>query len=57
MDKRLTRSDFVFILVFIFMLVFALGAFFFGMKIGTDRTDAKYYDFVKQRKEPGDQTA
>lgn len=57
MDKRLTRSDFVFILVFIFMLVFALGAFFFGMKIGTDRTDAKYYDLVKQRKEAGDQTA
>lgn len=57
MDKRLTRSDFVFILVFIFMLVFALGAFFFGMKIGTDKTEAKYYDVLKERKEAGDQTA
>jgi hypothetical protein len=57
MDKRLTRSDFVFILVFIFMLIFALGAFFSGMKIGTDRTEAKYYDLVKERRDAGDQTA
>lgn len=57
MDKRLTRSDFAFILVFIFMLIFALGAFFAGMKIGTDKTEDKYYDVMKQRREEGDQTA
>lgn len=51
MEKRLTRSDFVFILVFIFMLIFALSSFFFGMKVGTDRTELKYADLVKQRKE------
>lgn len=51
MEKRLTKSDFVFILVFIFMLIFALGAFFFGVKTGTDRTELKYADLVKQKKE------
>lgn len=51
MEKRLTRSDFVFILVFIFMLIFALGAFFYGMKIGKDRTEAKYTDLLKQYEE------
>jgi hypothetical protein len=51
MDKRLTRSDFVFILVFIFMLVFALGAFFYGMKIGSDRTEVKYTDILKKYEE------
>lgn len=51
MEKRLTRSDFVFILVFIFMLILALGAFFAGLKMGTDRTESKYADLVKQKKE------
>lgn len=51
MEKRLTRSDLVFILVFIFMLIFALGAFFFGMKVGTDRTENKYADLVKLKRE------
>jgi hypothetical protein len=54
MEKRLTRSDFVFILVFIFMLIFALGTFFFGVKIGTDRTELKYADLVKQKREERD---
>lgn len=51
MEKKLTRSDFVFILVFIFMLILALGAFFYGMKIGTDRTELKYADIIKQKEE------
>jgi hypothetical protein len=51
MEKKLTRSDFVFILVFIFMLIFALSAFFYGMKIGSDRTELKYADLLKQKEE------
>lgn len=49
MDKKLTRSDYLFILLFIFMLVSALGAFFFGVKLGTDRTETKYLSILKQR--------
>jgi hypothetical protein len=41
----------MFILVFIFMLIFALGAFFVGMKVGTDRTELKYADLVKLKRE------
>lgn len=51
MDKRLTRSDFVFILVFIFMLICAMGAFFYGVKLGTDRTENKYAAIMKQKAE------
>lgn len=51
MEKKLTRSDYVFILVFIFMLVLALAAFFYGMKIGSDRTELKYTDLIKQKEE------
>lgn len=50
MDKKITRSDYLFILLFIFMLVLAMGAFFYGVKIGTDRTEAKYAPLVKQQK-------
>jgi hypothetical protein len=46
MNKRLSRSDYMFALIFIFMLVFALGTFFFGLKLGQDRTTAKYEDAV-----------
>ncbi|WP_438445569.1 hypothetical protein [Gorillibacterium sp. sgz5001074] len=51
MEKRLTRSDFVFILVFIFMLILALGAFFYGMKMGSDRTEVKYTELLKKYEE------
>lgn len=51
MEKKLTRSDYLFILLFIFMLVSALGAFFFGVKLGTDRTEAKYSNILKLREE------
>lgn len=42
MEKRLHRSDLVFSLSFLLMLIIAIGAFFYGVKVGTDRTDAKY---------------
>lgn len=51
MEKKLTRSDFVFILVFIFMLIFALGAFFYGMKMGSERTEVKYAELLKKYEE------
>jgi hypothetical protein len=42
MNKRLTRSDYLFALMFIFMLVCILGAFFYGLEIGKQKTDQKY---------------
>ncbi|UJF31172.1 hypothetical protein [Paenibacillus hexagrammi] len=42
MNKRLTRTDYLFALMFIFMLVCILGAFFYGLKIGQQKSDEKY---------------
>ncbi|HEX7057598.1 MAG TPA: hypothetical protein VF260_10460 [Bacilli bacterium] len=42
MEKRLTRSDYLFIFVFIFMLVAAVGAFFYGVQIGRHEMQTQY---------------
>ncbi|TVY04536.1 hypothetical protein [Cohnella terricola] len=42
MEKRLNRSDLMFSLAFLFLLIIAIGAFFYGVKVGTDRTEAKH---------------
>lgn len=47
MEKRLTRSELIFSLGFIFMLVVAVGAFFYGAKIGAEKTEAKYVEQAK----------
>ncbi|UQZ81960.1 hypothetical protein SK3146_01117 [Paenibacillus konkukensis] len=49
MEKQLTRSDYLFVLIFIFMLVLALGTFFLGVRLGQERSEAKYAElFSKQ---------
>ncbi|WNR42477.1 hypothetical protein [Paenibacillus roseipurpureus] len=42
MEKRLTRTDYLFALMFIFMLVCILGAFFYGLRLGQTKSDQKY---------------
>ncbi|MCD1260181.1 hypothetical protein B5M42_015320 [Paenibacillus athensensis] len=42
MEKRLTRTDYLFALMFIFMLVCILGAFFYGLRVGQQKSDQKY---------------
>lgn len=42
MEKRLTTSAMLFSVGFIFMLVCAVGAFFYGMHIGSSMVEAKY---------------
>jgi len=42
MDKRLPRTEMLFSLGFIFMLALVVASFFLGMKIGVERTEAKY---------------
>lgn len=55
MEKRLTRTDYLFAVTFIFMLVVALGAFFFGLKLGQERSALKYEELIaeQQDKEKG----
>jgi len=47
MEKRLSRIELLFSLGFLFMLVFAVGAFFYGVKIGSDKTEARYVEQTK----------
>ncbi|MCD9021240.1 hypothetical protein [Cohnella silvisoli] len=42
MEKRLNRSDLMFSLAFLLMLVIAVGAFFYGVKVGSSRVEAQY---------------
>ncbi|MBP1155225.1 MULTISPECIES: hypothetical protein [unclassified Paenibacillus] len=51
MDKRLTRTDYLFAITFIFMLVVALGAFFLGLKMGQERSAVKYEEMLAKQTE------
>jgi len=42
MEKRLPRTELLFSLGFVFTLVLAVAAFFLGMKIGVEKTEARY---------------
>jgi hypothetical protein len=42
MEKRLNRSDLMFSLAFILMLIIAVGAFFYGIKVGSAQVEARY---------------
>ncbi|MFC4808455.1 hypothetical protein [Paenibacillus sp. GCM10023250] len=48
MEKRLTRTEMLYSLGFLFMLVFAVGAFFYGVKIGSEKTEARLAEPAKQ---------
>jgi hypothetical protein len=51
MEKRLTKSDYLFAVTFIFMLVVAMGAFFYGMQLGQQRSAAKYEELIARQNE------
>ncbi|MFF2090146.1 hypothetical protein [Paenibacillus sp. NPDC058174] len=55
MEKRLTRTAMFFSVGFVFMVAFAAGAFFFGLKIGTDKAETKYE--MKQLKSQSNENA
>lgn len=42
MEKRLSRSDYIFSLILVFMLVCVAGAFFFGVEIGRSRAETQF---------------
>ncbi len=50
MNKRLTRSDYIFTLIFIAMLVFAVAAFFYGVKTGINKIETKYEAMLNAQK-------
>ncbi|MDB5053780.1 MAG: hypothetical protein JWM44_1830 [Bacilli bacterium] len=51
MNKRLSRSDYILSLIFIFMLICAIGAFFYGVKLGTAQVEAKQQAALDQKTE------
>ncbi|MEK8127437.1 hypothetical protein WMW72_05865 [Paenibacillus filicis] len=54
MEKRLTRTDYLFAITFIFMLVVAMGAFFYGLQLGQQRATEKYEEQLFKQKEQND---
>lgn len=42
MEKRLSRTEMMFSLGFLFMLVVAVAAFFYGVKVGAEKTETRY---------------
>lgn len=50
MLKKLTLLDYIYSLVFIFLLICIVGAFFFGVQIGKDRSAAKYEELLTIKK-------
>lgn len=48
MEKRLTNSAMIFSVGFVFMLVCAVGAFFFGVQIGMNKVEAGYEAIRKE---------
>ncbi|AZN40689.1 hypothetical protein [Paenibacillus albus] len=47
MEKRLTRTEMLFSLGFLFMLIVAVGAFFYGVQVGSDKTETKFVESTK----------
>ncbi|CAM3570378.1 hypothetical protein [Marinicrinis lubricantis] len=53
MEKRLSMSDYVLVLVFIFMFFCIIGAFFFGLQMGKDKTEQKYELMLEEKQDSG----
>ncbi|MFS0722685.1 hypothetical protein [Paenibacillus sp. 1P07SE] len=53
MEKRLSRTEMLFSLGFLFMLVVAVAAFFYGVKVGAEKTETKYQPMKLLQSEGG----
>jgi hypothetical protein len=51
MEKRLSRSDYMFAFLFIFMLIGIVAAFFYGMKTGESKATARFEEMQNKKKE------
>lgn len=52
MEKRLSRTEYVFTLIFIFMLVCAVAAFFYGVNVGKQKAESKFAELNKKEAKP-----
>jgi hypothetical protein len=50
MNKKLSATDYLLTLLFLFMIIGALGAFFYGVKIGQDKTAEKYEKLLVEKR-------
>lgn len=51
MNKRLTKTDYLLTLLILFIVVASLAAFFYGVKVGRDKTAEKYERILAEREE------
>lgn len=51
MSKRLTITDYLFTLMFIFMLICIVGAFFYGVQVGKKQAAGKYEQLLQDQLE------
>lgn len=48
MDKRLSRTEYLFTLMLIFMMIVAVASFFLGFKTGRDNTEQRYAHLLEK---------
>jgi hypothetical protein len=51
MNKKLSKTDYLMTLLFLFVIIGALGAFFYGIKVGKDKTTIKYELLMAEKQE------
>lgn len=51
MNKKLSKADYLMTLLFLFVIIGALGAFFYGIKVGKDKTTIKYELLMAEKQE------
>jgi len=49
MNKRMTKTDYLLMFLILFVIVASLGSFFYGVKIGRDKTAARYERLLAER--------
>ncbi|MEX2416174.1 MAG: hypothetical protein WD424_08515 [Paenibacillaceae bacterium] len=51
MNKKLSKTDYLMTLLFLFVIIGVLGAFFYGIKVGKDKTTTKYELLMAEKQE------
>ncbi len=49
MNKRLSKSDYLLTFLILFIIIASLSAFFYGVKVGKDKTTAKYEPLLAEK--------
>jgi hypothetical protein len=51
LNKKLSKMDYLMTLLFLFVIIGALAAFFYGIKVGKDKTTIKYELLIAEKQE------